>query len=59
LKYLKIPLSSIVVSRLSDSLPKDSLVSIVAAELTLVVSAALSSRDVILRGNIRPRCYKQ
>jgi hypothetical protein len=54
LKYIKITLSSIVVSRLGGSLPKGNRARIVAEELKLVGSAACSSCNIIIRGNIRP-----
>jgi hypothetical protein len=59
LKYFIITLSSTVVSLLGGSLPNDGCVRIVAAELKLVVSAACSSCDIILRGNIRPLYYSK
>jgi hypothetical protein len=47
LNYLKVTLSSTDVSRLGGSIPNDSRVRIVAAELKFVVSPACSSRDII------------
>lgn len=53
-KYLKITLSRIIISQLGDNLSNGSRVRILASEL--MVSAAFSSRDILIRGHVMWCC---